>query len=226
MASKLNIQKKKIVHLGNVGEDSAYRSKQLAKRFSNFDFYGVDLKKITDSSLLHPNIRISETLRNLRDRRLLKPKPKNLEQIQKDFVQGLNRFKDGSLDLVSSDFGVGFYKKERNIGKLKSAIKKEMDIGVSAYIGADTYTRKVINLIYKKLKPNGKVIIYFFNTPRYRENLIFAFENSGFEYRIEPVDISKIQMNDSDKVSRYNSFYLLERKNYPEPIYRIIGVKK
>ncbi len=227
MPSLSSRPKRRVVHLGNVGEDKAYRSKTLAKRFPDFEFFGIDLKSLKDRNILHKDtIRLTRALDILRKRRLVKSKPENFKQMKTDFVNGLNQFKDGSLDLVSSDFALGYYKEEHGMGGLLETVKKSKEINSQAYNGSLEYTEKVVKLIHRKLKPKGKLIIYFFDTLRYRLNLESIFRNDLFIYKIEKVDLSKIKINDSRTESKYNSFYLLERKQYPEEIYRIIALKK
>lgn len=219
--------KRKIVHLGNVGEDKAYRSKELAKRFPDFEFYGIDLKSLKDRSILHEDsIKLTKQLKELRERRLVKKKPDNFKQMKTNFINGLNQFKDSTLDLVTSDFALGYYKEEKGMGGLLETIKKSKEIHSQAYNGSLEYTNKVIKLIHRKLKSRGKVIIYFYDTLRYRINLESAFRNDLFVYKIEKVDVFKIKINESRTESRFNSFYLLERKQHPEEIYRIIAIKK
>ncbi len=121
--------RRQILHLGNVGEDCAYRSKKIAKRFPNYDFHGIDLKDIKNKEIDHPSAETDLTLKPLREARLDLKKPENLNQIQAEFIAGLKKFEYESLDLVSSDFSVGFYKREYNPEKLKPNAKKGFEIG-------------------------------------------------------------------------------------------------
>lgn len=221
--------KKQIVHLGNVGEDNAHRSKMLAKRFPNFQFHGIDLKHITDTSFLHPSaekeVKENPYLSELIENRSKLDKPANLNQIRAEFIEGLNSFPDNYLDLVTSDFAIGFYKEEKNIDFLKETIKNAGERGNRVYSGSEEYTKRVLDLIYKKLKPKGKVITYYFKRAdnagdHFSDNVLFAFKNSKFKYKIENVNINKIP-------EEFKTFYLLHfglDKDYS--IHRIIAIKE
>ena len=115
--------RKQIVHLGNVGEDGAYRSKRFAERFLNFDFHGIDLKDINDNNVLHPSakeeIEKNKFFSELIESRLKQEHPKNLKQIRTHFIEGLNSFPDNYLDLITSDFSIGFIRKKKISNFLK-----------------------------------------------------------------------------------------------------------
>lgn len=158
-------KRRQILHLGNVGDDRAYRSKMLAKRFSNFEFFGIDIKGIKRKTFLHPDLEKNKTLKNIRDYRLKQKKPSNLHQRNAEFLSGLSRFPDNSLDIITSDFAIGFYKKEKTHKKLKQnamAAKKISQQYIN--IGSEEYTQKIIDLIYKKLKSKGKIYCILFCT--------------------------------------------------------------
>ncbi|GEM_PF-1933618 len=162
--------KRKIVHLGNVGEDAAYRSKMLAKRFPNFEFYGVDLKGIDSSVYVHEGMRFSKF--SNRKERLLEKVPENLVQLKTDFLGGLSKFKDNSIDMVTSDFALGFYEKAHSLLKLKILNIGRSISGLAK--SSKEYTSEVITQIHRKLKPNGKIVVYYFV-----DNLNFEDQVSG-----------------------------------------------
>lgn len=220
---KIDKTKKNIVHLGNVGEDGAYRSKRLANRFSDFSFYGIDLKNIKNRRIHHPSVKGDFTLKTIRKTRLKQPIPKNLQQIQTDFINGLNRFPDGHVDLISSDFSVGYYDEKVKSNNLKFKAKMAFYVGPDiVYSGSENYTKSVVNLIYKKLKPSGKFISYYFvdskkSTDYFGENLVDAINQSPFkDVKVEIVNINKIP-------SDYRSFYTTHLRG--SRIFRIIAKK-
>ncbi|MFA5746297.1 MAG: hypothetical protein WC932_05595 [archaeon] len=221
--------RKQIVHLGNVGEDAGYRSKKLAEKHPSFQFHGIDLKDLRDNEFLHPSAKEEAEknpyLSELRENRLKQEKPANLNQIRADFIEGLNSFPDNYLNLVTSDFSIGFYKEEKDINLLKETITRAGEVGNRVYSGSEEYTKRILDLIYKKLKPKGKVITYYFKRidnagDHFSENLLFAFKNSKFKYKIEKVSISEIS-------EELRTFYLLHfglDKDYS--IHRIIAIKE
>ena len=46
MIPKTPIKKKTIVHLGNVGEDNARKTREYSNRFKKFEFIGIDKNKL------------------------------------------------------------------------------------------------------------------------------------------------------------------------------------
>jgi len=223
MVPKKTLGARRIVHLGNVGEDKGYRSKQLASKFKDFQFYGIDLKDIDSKQIDHPSAEKDRKLKKLREARLNLQTPKNLNQIQAEFIDGLKKFENESLDLVSSDFSVGFYKREYKPENLKPNAEKGYEIGHQyVYFGSGKYTKKIIDLVYLKLKPKGKLILYYFLDKQnknlyFKRNVEHAFEKSKFKYRMEEVNITKIPVE-------YRSFYLLHFMDHK--IYRIVAIKE
>ncbi len=219
---KLPGTKRQILHLGNVGEDGAARSKKLASRFSNFDFHGIDLKHIKNSEYTHSVAEKEKSLKRIKFSGLKEGKPKNLNQIQADFIEGLTCFPNNYLDIVTSDFAVGFYKKQRRHEDIKKTAEIADKIGSQyANIGSEKYTKEIIELIYNKLKPKGKFIAYYFidkqqKSSYFKKNLEYGLEHSKFKYITEEVDVSKIPPN-------YRSFYTLFFRH--DKIYRIIAIK-
>lgn len=71
-------------------------------------------------------------------------KPVNWEQIEGEFITGLKSLPNNSVDIISSELAVGHY--DLIIKGKTVMLKKE-------------YTKKIIKLIWKKLKLGGKVII-------------------------------------------------------------------
>jgi hypothetical protein len=221
--AQVQLGKKNVVHLGNVGDDRAYRSKMLAERFSNFNFYGIDLKGLRSKRFLHFDAEKNPKLKVIRKSRLKKKKPENLEQIKADFNKGLSRFPDNSVDIITSDFAVGFYKEEKTYRKVKKNAKAAKDISQQyVNIGSEEYTQKTFDLIYKKLKPKGKFIAYYFversgSNLYFKRNLDTALKKSNFlSYRTERVDVSKIP-------AQYRTLYTTHLEICD--IYRIVAEK-
>lgn len=216
--------KRRVVHLGNVGEDKAYRSKKLAAMCPDIDFFGIDLKKITNSRIHHPSVREDKKILPLRKARLALDKPRNLVQLQHDFVKGLQQFPDNHLDIITSDFAVGYYDQRVNTRNLKKTAEKAYVVNaVNTYTGSERYTQEIINLIYSKLKPKGKFIAYYFIDKR-RVNAYFGFNlkaainKSKFLYiQEERVDISKMPLE-------FRSLYTLHLRD--SEIYRIVAIKE
>lgn len=111
---------KQIVHLGNLGLDKGQKTRDYAKRFLNFRFIGIDNSEAPQG------------------------RPQNWDQIEADFLVGLNSLEDACIDLLSSELAVGHYDFWKE-GKIK-AFK-------------DVYTRKILKAAWKKLKFGGKVHI-------------------------------------------------------------------
>ena len=216
--------KRKIVHLGNVGEDCAYRSKKLASACQNLEFYGIDLKKINDSEIHHPSVKEDHAIKSIIEGRLNLDKPKNLHQIQADFIDGLKRFPDNHLDIISSDFSVGYYDHRVTTNNLKKKAESAFENGaVNVYTASERYTQKVVDLIYRKLKSNGKFIAYYFIDKR-RANAYFGFnlrnaiKRSKFLYvKEEKVNIAKIP-------PEFRSIFTLHLRDCE--IYRVIAIKE
>jgi hypothetical protein len=76
-----------VVHLGGVGygEKALEKSRRYARRFPGINFKAVDVKPYPGE------------------------KPGNLETVEADFRKGLEREKDSSVDLISSEMALGFY---------------------------------------------------------------------------------------------------------------------
>lgn len=223
LPKKVPGKKRQILHLGNVGEDGAARSKRLAERFPNFDFHGIDLKHIKNPDYTHSAAEKEKSLRAIKFSGLEEGKPKNLNQIQAEFREGLTCFPDNYLDIITSDFSVGFYKKQHRHAEIKKTADAADKIGSQyANIGSEKYTKEIIELVYKKLKPKGKFIAYYFMDKQhksnyFKRNLELGLEHSGFKYKTEEVNISKIP-------SQYRSFYTLFFRK--DKIYRIIAIKE
>ena len=111
---------RQIVHLGNLGMDEGQKTRDYAKRFLNFRFIGIDTQEAPQD------------------------RPPNWDQIEAEFLVGLNKLEDACIDLISSELAVGHY------GSMKKGKVKALK---------EVYTRKILQKAYKKLKPNGKVHI-------------------------------------------------------------------
>jgi hypothetical protein len=198
--NKINSKKRKVLHLGNVGEDAAFRSKSLAERFPNFKFYGIDLKHITSKSNVHESMRF--ILESLKKERFLKPVPENLIQYQADFLKGLSYFKPNSIDLAVSDFALGFYRKANTFKQLK--VLNLQAILINRFKGARKYTFQVLSLLHQKMKPGGKVIIYVFKDDfikdNYFNNVLLSLKQNFTDVKISLVDVNKFD-------SKFKTYY-------------------
>ncbi|MDO8646930.1 MAG: class I SAM-dependent methyltransferase [Candidatus Diapherotrites archaeon] len=90
MPAKPIVKKPKpvIVHLGNVGDSFAAKTRAYSKRFPNARFVGIDIKS-----------QISTV--------------KNWRQIKAGFAEGLKKLRNNSVSVISSDMALGYYP-ERN----------------------------------------------------------------------------------------------------------------
>ncbi len=115
---------RKLVQLGNV---SGGLEKTFAVALANPDAYviGIDLKGIPKSELPSD------------------PRPLNWIQWKLDFLTGMGRLHDNSVESVSSDFALGHY----------DATGVEFWSGLAAL--ANLYTREVILSVHRKLIPGG-----------------------------------------------------------------------
>lgn len=115
------IRKPIVVHLGNVGEKTKAggKTERYAKKFKSTKFIGIDLRH-------------------------KKSNKKNWIQKQADFVKGLEALKDGSVKIISSEMGIGYYGKPK---KTPTWNPKEVA----------EYTKQTINLCYRKLAKGGKL---------------------------------------------------------------------
>lgn len=100
--------------------DQGLKTRRYAERFLNFRFIGIDYDKAPQN------------------------RPANWQQIEADFLKGLNSLEDECVDLMTSELALGHYGYQVN-GKMK--ILREL------------YTRKVLKAAWKKLKVGGKVQI-------------------------------------------------------------------
>ena len=74
------------MHLGNVGENSAKRTRAFASRFKTLDFLGIDLANV-------------------------KRTRKNWRQVQTEFIEGLSKLEDNSASMITSNMALGYYDK-------------------------------------------------------------------------------------------------------------------
>lgn len=216
--------KKKILHLGNVGEDAAYRSKKLAQMAKSLDFYGIDLKSINNKQIHHPSAEKDITLKPLREARLRFPQPKNLTQFRTDFVTGLNLFPNNFLDIISSDYAVGYYDQKVTTRNLRQKAKRAYAVGsVNTYSDSLKYTQEIVDVIYEKLKPNGKFISYYFSEKKinsfkyFEDNLKTSLNNSKF------INIKEEKVNLSKMPEKFRSFYSFHLRIHN--IFRITAIK-
>jgi len=212
MISKLPPKKRTIVHLGNVGYDSAKKSREYAKRFPNFEFVGVDKYPIKLYSKNKMNI------------------PKNLNQIESEFLSGLHKLEDSSVNLISSEFAVGHYElsnsdvSNRNTGGRILTDRTRYDL----IFTKKEYTKKIIKLCYKKLIPGGKIIFLVFTHPKEKEN---ALKNIQFGINAVPFKKAEIQEVPAEKIKNISTHWAKDlgmrsfKNNEPYAFYRVTLVK-
>lgn len=117
-----------VVHLGNVGLDyhgeiPARRTLKFASRFKNFNFFGIDLRPW------------------MAERR-------NWTQVQMDLLNGLDKLKNNSVSLISSEMTLGYYGPR----KLPSNLVASEAVSMG-------YAFEVMKKALQKLKPRGKLIV-------------------------------------------------------------------
>ncbi len=129
------------VHLGNVGDPEFFRrgpgadkTRKFAERFPQVDFVGVDLRAV-------------------------EPTTKNWVQHQADFLTGLQKLEDNSVNHISSDLALGYYDAK---GACDDFWK---------------YTEQVLKLAKRKLKQGGKLRI---SVSENRKKIILLIKQLGF----------------------------------------------
>jgi hypothetical protein len=122
-----------VVLLGNVGYGSHYGETRYAKWASSLKVAGIDLNPLDG------------------------PKPKNMEQITKEFVEGLEQIEDGSVSIIKSGLGLGHYNAKGEMEKTKKLPIIGTKRPLTKRNALVVYTRKVLETAYRKLKPGGKL---------------------------------------------------------------------
>jgi len=136
-----------VVHLGNVGfkhqgEISANRTLKFASRFKDFHFFGIDLRP-------------------------LKVGKKNWTQMQTDMLNGLQKFKDNSVSLITSEMTLGYYGSKKIQSNTIEGESRSME-----------HAFEVMKEALRKLKPHGKLIVTI--DSKRAKNLILEGLNAGF----------------------------------------------
>jgi hypothetical protein len=134
-----------IVHLGNLGVPKMpEKSLKYSERFPNFGFFGIDMMPLDEGSKAPPNFR----------------------QIRSDFVDGLGRFRDGSISLISSEMAVGYYTRKGDeytpMLKMRTPMsptdmelfRRRMKVNDSVR----EYTLDTIRTAHTKLREGGKLL--------------------------------------------------------------------
>ncbi|MFA4906837.1 MAG: hypothetical protein WC602_01025 [archaeon] len=126
---------RRVVHLGNANDvgvtrglkgmvmaEHGVKTGKYAKRFPNVEFIGIDLTKFP-------------------------AREKNWKQVEADFLIGLKRLRNGSVDIISSEMAFGYYGKTASgyYGK-KPPERKE-------------HTAEVAKEAFRKLRENGKLMV-------------------------------------------------------------------
>ena len=164
-----------VVHLGNVGQgkELAEKTKKYSRRFGKVRFIGIDLAKFTRPG-----------------------KPRNWRQWNVDFLEGLERLRDNSVSIISSEMGVGYFDPPKGGSLLK-------------------YAKEVVGAAYKKLKPGGKLMVVLddYIEPRVKE----AITKAGFES--EKTTIRPL------KPTEYNRTFWTRLIKGKPTLYQIIAIK-
>jgi len=204
MIPKTTPKKRIIVHLGNVGYDSARKTRTYADRFNEFKFVGIDKKNIH----AHTTNKVSI--------------PKNLKQIESEFLTGILKLKDKSVDLITSDFAVGHYalkEKEKIHGSFGSP---------KTYLSHKEYTERIMQLCYNKLKVGGKAIFVVFVSPLEENNALGNIKLGIKNIPFQKVDVQTLSpeklKNISSHWSRFLGMSVIEGQE-PYKFYRITLVK-
>jgi hypothetical protein len=128
-----------VVHLGNVGygdgrpdsrETPARKTREYAWRFPNTLFIGIDLREFRGHT---------------RD---------NFIQIKANFPQGLKRLRDDSVDVISSDLGLGHYDPDGTDPADMEGLLGAMFYGWTRQNTADT-----LKVAHMKLRKGGKLLL-------------------------------------------------------------------
>ena len=165
-----------IVHLGNIGLDDAAKTRQYAKRFQNFRFYGIDLAKLTGQI------------------------PSNWEQIKTNFLNGLSIFQDDSIDIVSSELGLGYYNAN---GEISDPFFNKIELEK-----IEKYTKNVVECIFKKLKKGGKLLIVV-GRGEHRDYVLNSL--NIFHFRI--LEMRKLRENELERTGYIKHFEEMYHNN-------------
>jgi hypothetical protein len=128
-------------------------------------------------------------------------KSKSRKHKQIDFIEGLSRLKDNSIDTIPANASLGYYTK--NAGQI--GILRKTPLVVSSIEGQKLvdYTTKVLKVAHQKLRKEGKVIV------RIDEDFIEAFIHAVKHSPFTQVSIQE-----------------LEKKHLNTPWLKIIGAEK
>lgn len=128
-------------------------------------------------------------------------KSKSRTHKQIDFIEGLSKLRDNSIDTIPANASLGYYTK--NAGQI--GILRKTPLIVSSVEGQKLveYTAKVLRLAHQKLKKEGKVIV------RIDEDFIEAFIHAVKHSPFTQVSIQE-----------------LEKKHLNTPWLKIIGAEK
>ena len=196
----VGVKTKVVVHLGNVGDRSPdevplEKTLRYSERFKDVYFIGIDLKPAPAGSRL----------------------PANVRQIRTDFLTGLRMLSDGSVDIISSEMGLGYYDglgreyEPTTDGKMSWQGSKMTLIEFQAHNqGVLDYTKEVLVVSYDKLKVGGKINIAVdgsaFNMVK------AALDESRFES--EKVEVRKFTDADNKRTLWTRQFAALGRTVY------------
>ncbi|MEI7961545.1 MAG: hypothetical protein WCI04_04375 [archaeon] len=161
---------RRVVHLGNLGEGTPIlsapkpkiKTEKYARRFRKTHFIGIDIE--------HDGFR-----------------RRNWTQIKGDFLEGIKKLKDNSVDLLSSELSFGHYDPN----------------GIEHTELSKTHTLNTIQIVYKKLRPNGKLIVVV--SKNVLPNFINAINKTGFSK--EKIQVSEVSFAQRTRTPWTDAFY-------------------
>ncbi len=159
-------KKRLIVHLGNIDDfrkirlswetrakpREAAKTAEYADRFQGMHFIGID------------QLELKETL------------SQNWTQFKADFKEGLERLKDNSVDLISSEMSLGYYGPK--FEGIRQSLKGK---------GYKKHTYRTMEVAFRKLKRGGKIHIVVAGTTS--ELIVRALKRAGFEEKKIKVEL-------------------------------------
>ncbi len=191
-----------VVHLGNIGEfkageKTAERTIHFGQRRPLMGFVGIDLHQVKKE-----------------DR---KGFPKNVKQKKADFLKGLNGLRDNSVYGIRSEMSVGHFDQagkdlkgyqEGFFGRYLTETPEQMT----------TYTTKIINAVYRKLMPGGKLKLVV------AENVLEFVKKAIKTSHFRPENVKIVKLASASTTKR-GTYWQKQYKSYGNKIYRIIVTK-
>ena len=139
--------KRVVVHLGNIDDYgqlhdhtvTARKTRMYSERFPNVEFVGIDKRPLRGE------------------------RPENLTQYLADFKEGLEKRGDASVDVISSEYALGYYDREQTLSEAS----------------IDRHARSVIKTAFAKLKEGGKIHIVV--SEKVCDRVVSVLASAGFK---------------------------------------------